>query len=272
MATIIDFEQRLQKKRVEQEQQLQAEMVESVLRDIAKLDEQGKAIGREYAQLMYDNPMHALRQFPQFMQRTREVNTPFGEAAAGGPNHSWTGPMLNTLGTVYPSLDHSKREQGLRYCLRFLDGLNYMHSQNQVEVIQEPWLAADIVISRSIYFPGYDYYCKMAAQHKTWKDFLPQIDSESTRSPFWLAMAVTDPRYTSLDVRTHFYKQFPMLMDHTKDGIAAMVAVYGGRKAEREGLKREDCIRERLVKLHDPLLHEEIYAKIKEEKWVCVEE
>ncbi len=259
MGMIIDFEEKVREKKFA-----------VVLGTISGLYGQADSIASEYFELMDKNQTQAIEQLPVFMERVRDVNPVRAyESFAGGPNHDWTGPLLNILGVVYPELEKDVRERGLRKCLNFLDGLRYDYAQNQVEVINEPWLAADIVITRPLYWCGYKEYCDLATQHKSWKDF--SVNMKGARSPFWLAMAVSNPEYTSLEVRHHFYQQFPQLMDRTRDAIAAMAAVYGGRKAEKKSLDVNECI-EYYFEKFDPLLHDDIRAKIKEEKWICLKD
>lgn len=245
-------------------------MIGKLVSQCGMMYQQAGVVVDEYLTLMSQNPKEAIRRMPKFIDRVRDVNPVRAyEAMAGGPNQDWTGPLLDTLGIVYPQLEKDTREEGLRQCLNFLDGLNYVNSQDNVALINEPWLASDIVITRPLYWCGYKQYCDLAEQNKSWKDFSEKMNS--ARSAFWLAMAVTHPEYASLEVRDKFYKQFPTLMDRTKDAIAAMVAVYGGRKAKREGFELAGCIDERLAK-HDPMLHDKIRVKIEEKKWVLLKE
>lgn len=259
MGDILDFEKAYRER-----------MIDRLMNQFGTMYQQAGVVADDYFKLMLENPEEAIRKMPEFIDRARDINPVRAyEAMAGGPNHDWTGPMLDILGTVYPELERNTREKGLRQCMNFLDGLNYFNSQDNVALINEPWLASDIVITRPLYWCGYEQYCDLAKQNKSWKDFSEKM--KSARSSFWLAMAITRPEYASLEVRKNFHEQFPTLMDRTKDAIAAMVAVYGARRAEREGLELADCINEELVK-RDPILHKDIRAKIEEKKWVLLKE
>lgn len=245
-------------------------MVSRLMGQFEAMEQQASGVSNDYYQLMLENPEEAIQRLPEFIDKARDVNPVRAyEAMAGGPNHDWTGPMLDIVGIVYPTLRREAREKGLRQCLNFLDGLNYFNSQDNVALINEPWLASDIVITCPLYWCGYKEYCDFAEKNKTWKDFSKKMNS--ARSAFWLAMAVTHPEHASLEVRKNFHEQFPTLMDRTKDALAAMAAVYGGRKAEREGRELADCIDERLAG-YDPMLHDDIRKKIEEKKWILLKE
>ncbi len=257
MGDLLDFEKAYRER-----------MIGRLMNQFGTMYQQAEIVADDYFKLMLENPEEAIRKMPEFIDRARNINPVRAyEAMTGGPNHDWTGPMLDILGVVYSGLGKDVREKGLRQCMNFLDGLNSFYSQNHVELINDPWLASDIVITRPLYWCGYKQYSDLAEQNKSWKDFSEKMNS--ARSAFWLAMAITRPEYASLEVRKNFHEQFPTLMDKTKDAIAAMVTVYGGRKAEREGLELADCINERLVK-HDPILHQDIRAKIEEKKWILL--
>lgn len=243
--------------------------VQRVINGIGDMYQQAGEVASAYYQLMLAKPEEAIQRFPEFMEKARGVNPGIGEAMAGGPNHDWTAPIINIVGIIYSAQERNIRKNILQQCMNFLDGINYLNSQRNVALINDPWLAADIVITRPLYWCGYKEYCDLIKENKTWQEFSGKI--ETTRSDFWLAMAVTHPEHASLDIRTQFYKQYPTLMDRTEDAIAAMVAVYGGRKAERNGVPLETCINKRLVK-HDPMLHDDIRRKIEEEKWILLSE
>lgn len=259
MGDLLDFEKAFRER-----------MIGRLMNQFGTMYQQAGVVADDYFKLMLERPEEAIRRMPEFIDRARDTNPVRAyESMAGGPNHDWTGPLLDILGIVYPTLDRKARENGLRQCMNFLDGLNYAYSQNHVELINEPWLASDIVITRPLYWCGYKQYCDLAEQNKSWKYFSEKM--KSARSAFWLAMAITHPEYASLEVRKNFHEQFPTLMDRTKDALAAMAAVYGGRKSEKEELKLADCIDERLAK-HDPMLHDDIRAKIEEKKWILLKE
>lgn len=259
MGDLLDFEKPFRER-----------MIGKLMDQFGTMYQQAETVASNYFNLMLVNPEEALERLPEYIEKARDVNPVRAyEAMAGGPNHDWTAPMLNILGIVYPTLERPVREKGLRHCMNFLDGLNYVYSQNHVELINEPWLAADIVITRPLYWCGYQQYCNLAQQNQSWKDFSEK--TKSARSAFWLAMAVTKPKYASLEVRKNFHEQFPTLMDRTKDAIAAMAGVYGGRKAQREGREINECIETYLTGM-DPLLLDSIRTKIEEQKWIVLPE
>lgn len=257
MGDLLDFEKPFRER-----------VVGRLMNELGTMYQKAGDVANDYYKLIVENPEEAIQRLPEFIDHARDASPVRAyEAMTGGPNHDWTGPMLNILGIVYPNLERRVREKGLQQCMDFLDGLNYFNSQDNVALINEPWLASDIVITRSLYWCGYTQYCDFAEKHKSWKDFSEKM--KSARSAFWLAMAVTLPKHTSLEVRKNFYEQFPTLMDRTKDAIAAMAAVYGGRKAEREGWDINEGIDAWLQGV-DPLLYDNIRTKIEEKKWILL--
>ncbi len=269
MGDLIDFEKAVKERYVRKLEAINKCSFDDVISQLALIERRASEVICEYYQLMLQNPNQVVLRLPEFIEKVREANPQrYYESLAGGPKPEWTGSLLDILGMIYPSLERDERESGLKQCLYFLDSIRSDYAANQVELINDPWLAADIVITRPVYWCGYKEYANFALENKTWKSFSKKMNC--TGSYFWLAMAVTHPEYTSLDVRKNFYEQYPILMDRTKDAIAAMVAVYGGRKVAREGLELEVCINERLVK-HDSLLHDDIRLKIDEKKWVLLD-
>jgi hypothetical protein len=252
------------------EGKLRERLIDGCMQQFGAMNEQASEIADSYLKLMMEDSALAIKQMNTFIGRTRDVNLEraLGEAMVG-PNQDWTAPMLDILGIVYPSLEKDVRKEGLKKCFKFLDGLRYDYSQSNVELINEPWLVADIVINRSLYWCGYKEYALLLGKNRTWKELEPNL--EITKSAFWLAIAVTRPKYSSLEVRTRFYEKFPDLMDRTQDAIAAVTYVFGLKINEGEGTSIEEYIDTELLK-YDPLLHQNIKSKIKKGKWVLLEE
>ncbi len=219
---------------------------------------------------MIEDPSDAIKRLPDFLNKARNINPErsFVEAVAGGPNHDWTAPMLDIIGMVYPSMDKELRKKGLLQCLGFLDMLNYFNSQDNVELINEPWLAADIVINRPLYWCGYGQYCNLLSHNKRWEEVSEK--RISARSEFWLSIAVSRPKYSSLEVRMKYYKEYPDIMDRTMDAIAGISYTHAVHANQNENIAIEDYIKKSLSK-YDPLLHESIREKMKEKKWIELE-
>jgi len=257
MGAVLDFEQPFRER-----------MLGNVIGDMGKMFQQAGDIAEEYQQLMRQYPNEAIDKLPEFIDRIRDINPERAyESLAGGPCEKWIGPVLNIFGEVYPELNRESRKKGLKLCINFLDDLRYDYAQNKLEVIQEPWLATDIVITRPIYWCGYKEYCDFADTHQKWKDFSKGIGS--VKSAFWLAMGVVQHKHTSLEVRQNFYERYPVLMERTKDAIAAMAAVYGGRKAVKENISVDEGI-DKWLNGVDSLLYNDIRTKIEEKKWILL--
>lgn len=255
MAKIINFQEAVRKK-----------VIDKMMAALGGMNDQARAIANSYYQFMMEDPKSAIKRLPEYLEKARDIspNRHFGESLVG-PNHEWTAPMLDIIGTMYPYLEKDVREQGLLRCLSFLDGIKCIYSQDNVALINEPWLVADIRINRYVYWPGYQEYADLLEQNPRWADFSQYISS--AKSQFFLALSIIRMKYSSLDVRCNFYKQFPDLVDRTQDAIAAII--YDGAQIvnSRDGTSVDDFIEENILK-YDPLFHKNIRAKITEEKWI----
>src|SRR3989344_970605 len=254
MGDVINFEEEARKRQVDK-----------MILTMGGMNYDARNIAGSYYQLMLEDPLKAIKELSLYIDKARDINPSGIEAMAGGPNFSWTAPLLDILGVAYPILDKNARRECLTQCLYFLSDLNSFNAQNNVERINEPWLVADIVISRGLYWWGYEEYPESLSKHPTWADFYQHI--ESAKSAFWLALAITRPKYSSLEIRTKFYKQFPSLIDRTSDAIAAIIFNSAENANKESGTPMESSIKERLSK-YDPVLHGVIKAKIQEEKWI----
>ena len=240
-----------------------------VINQIGRMYNKANNLTQEYYQLMLNDPDKGIEELPNFLRGVRKINPePALESMAGGPNHDWTGPMLNIIGIVYPILKIENREKALVKCLDFLDGLRYDYSQNHVELINEPLLIRDIIISRTIYWPGYQIYIDQLDKNKTWKDFKPYL--EKTKSEFFLAYAVTKHEHSSIEVRTKFYKTFPDLMIRTKQAIGGIIYDEAKRYHEKDKITIEKYIDDTIIK-YDPLLHNDIRKSMLEEDWIKID-
>src|SRR3989338_7993034 len=102
--------------------------VSKLMNQLGTMYQQANGVANDYYQLMLENPEEAIQRLPEFIERARDINPVRAyEAMAGGPNQDWIGPLFNIVGTIYPELDRTAREQGLRQCMNFLDGLNYLY-------------------------------------------------------------------------------------------------------------------------------------------------
>lgn len=207
---------------------------------------------------------------PSFLDQVRGINgSRWCESIAGGPNTDFTVPILGIIGAMYPYLENDQQREGLVRCLDYLDGINCLYSQNHVQRIDEPWLVRDIIISRPAYWCGYEQYTALLKEHPAWADFSKRIDTAD--SEFWLAIAVTRHKYSSLEVRTRFYKNFPELTDRTLDAIAGIT--FEESRRCHEGCKKtlEEDIADSMA-MYDPLLHRDIYQKMGEKNWILLAE
>jgi len=256
MGKIINFEEALRRKSFDR-----------ALSQMIDTSSRAYDVANSYYQLMQKSPSIAIDKLDEFMEKVRDINPErcFVEAVAGGPNHDWTAPMLDIVGIMYPTLDRELRTKSLIKCMSFLDGLRYDYSQNHVELINEPWLVADIVISRDLYWCGYQDYIALLNKHKDWDGL--RKDSTRIKSDFWLTYALVKPEYSSLDIRYNYYKTYPELVDRTLDGIAGILATRSELFLEKKGTPILESYEKYLSKI-DTILHDRILSKIEENKWI----
>jgi len=248
------------------EKKLSERLANRFLRTLTGMNTNAKEIAGRYYNLMLENPEFAIENLPEFIESVRDINPnrSYVEAVAGGPNHDWTAPMLDIIGVMYPSLDRNLRKKALSKCFNFLDFLNYFESQNHVALINEPHLVADIVINNQWYWCGHEMCSDLLQKYTDWPNFLEHMDL--MRSEFWLAYTITKPKYSSLEIRYNFYKQFPDLMDRTKYAIAAISYVTAQKRAIEQN---KDFNPEAIdLSAYDPLLHQDIRNKMQEKKWI----
>lgn len=251
---VLDINERLRKK-----------SISDVIGQMGEMQDKATSIIDEYTLLMKKDQIEAVKRLPEFVSKSRHINNIAYEGMAGGPNQDWIAPMFNVLGSVYQDLNKDARKMGLQHIMNFLDHLRYDYSQNHVELIDDPWLVGDIVGNRGLYWPGVESYFTLFEKHKTWDEL--SVNLKYVKSQFFFAFAVTRPKHSSLDIRTNFYKKFPELVDKTADGIIARIALGTKQMKKHKDLDVEKYVEECIVG-YDPLLHDKLRIKYKEEKWV----
>jgi hypothetical protein len=222
--------------------------------------------------IVNSDPEAAVTRIKEFILKARDTagpNSHFWEGFVGGPNPDWMAPTLNAIGLIYPDLKTEVRKVAFKSVMGFLDGLKYGYSQNQVEVIDEPWLVADIVINRPLYWSGYADYIKILEKYRTWKDLYPHLSG--AKSNFWLAYTVAKPEYASEDIRNNYFKIFPSLVDRTQDAIAAMAVVINQTFFISQGESFEEAVSNDLSQV-DVRLVDGIKRKMQEKKWIDLDE
>lgn len=222
-----------------------------------------------FRQLLLDNPGEGIAQFPTFLRKARDINpnAAFVEAVAGGPNHDWTAPIIDSVGIIYPELSVENRTRSLQMIMSYLDSLRYDYSQNHVERLNEPWLVGDITINSTnmFYWPGITQYSELLSQYATWEELHPHL--HEVRSAFFMAFTVSKRKYTNNHIRQNFYHTFPSLTDRTQDAIAAIIYVRAQNAFLLEGTPIQEYVESKLFG-YDPAIAPLIMRKIDERKWI----
>jgi len=221
-----------------------------------------------FHELALRDPNLAVQQLPEFIERARNSagpGTKAYEVYVGGANHDWTGPLIDVVGTVYSLLEVETRQQALGNIFGFLDQQNYFAAQDNVELVNEPWLVADILVNRDLYWCGYQQYVEMLEKHPNWSELFPHLGE--VKSAFWMALAVSQPRFASDDVRGNFTSVFPTLVDRTQDAIAAITTAHAQNKFLTDDKPVAESVQASLFK-YDHSWIPAIRRKIGEKKWI----
>lgn len=248
-------------------ERLNEKNIGKLLTQLDELHNKGLSFSRDFSRLLEENPNEAVKKIANYLDSAKYGGV---EKRVVGidPNQDYTGPILDLFGNIYPIFDRETRKEGLSQCLSFLDKLNYFQAQFNVEYINEPWLAADILINRGLYWCGYQEYCDILGETSMWKDLSERLGKMKSR--FWLAMAIINYKHSSLEIRTKFYKEFPNLIDRAQDAIAALTFNHAQNADKRDGTPVEEYIDESLSK-YDPILHNKIRKKMGEKKWIRID-
>jgi len=218
--------------------------------------EKAKEKAERFYYFMIENPEEAIEYLPKYIESARDVvqDRAFVESIAGGPNPSYTVPMINVLGVVYDELPKEVRKKGLIKCMNYLDSLNYIYSQFHMEEVHDPWLFSDIIHNRNLYWCGYKEYIDILSKDPSWEEF----SKLKPKSRFLLTLAVLRPKYCSLEIRANYIKENPGLVDKTLDGIVAIHA------------KSEDV--ENSFAKYDVFFKDRLKEKYEEQKWIDLEQ
>jgi len=238
----------------------------------AYIKEKGLEVFLELAQ---NEPERAVKELPKYIEKVLNMNGGiFRGVNCGGPDPYTTAPLLNTIGLIYPYLDRSPREKALNNCLYFLDGLNYFNSQNNVELIDEPWLITDIFINRQLYWPGYKVYVNRLKNILAWEQFENEFMREGrliSKGAFFLSLTISRVEHCSENIRRSFAEVFPDLVDRTKDGIACLIHHNASCHIGEKNISYEEELKKELEK-YEPSWKNELSKKIHDENWIILPE
>jgi hypothetical protein len=238
------------------------------------VQEHGTDVFRE---LVKTNPKKAVEQLSDYIEKVLGLGDGiFRGIMCGGPHPSVTAPMLDAIGSVYPCLERKLREQALRNCLNFLNNQEYHVSQENVSYINEPWLVGDILANRGLYNCGFNSYSDRIKTIDNWFQFKDEFVDDGkfdVNSIFWLSYAVSFTKYCPQNIRDGFAKEYPELVDRTKDAIAGYI--------HRLGLSADTSFEKPMpygasivdsLERFDPSWHSEIRKKIAEKKFIILDE
>lgn len=254
---------------VHAEQSFRQKQTERLIQDLSELYGNAGDNWNQFVAVAEVNLSEAIRCMPEFIDRARNVNPnrAFGEALAGGPNPDWIVLLMNVLGDYYEYLERDEREQVLRHCLKYFDGLNFLYSQNHVELLSSPFLITDIVISRWLYWPGLSRPRKFL-QGAIMEDLASK--DQDVLSSFWVCLAVIwNDDGVTLPMRQWYYKNHPEIVEKTLS-FAAAHTYFCAKGKVKEGEDLGLYITSTLNKVYDPLLHHRIREKIHKEDWVRI--
>ena len=266
MDTVIHAEEKFSEKR-------RRELVDRLLGEFEQLNQAAVINGQTFAELAESDLLEAISRLPEFIEKTRNINPgrSFVEAVAGGPNQDWIVPLFNVVGEFYPELERDVRKSFLRQCLRYLDQRNYFEAQNHVEMLEDPMLIADVIINRSLYWPGFRQFADLLRTCRT-KDELVQVPDYKLGS-FWTCLAVMwNGDWITLPLRQWYYQNYADLLDRSLCFAAAKTHTRVERMATESELQFFDCVTTYLNERFDSTLHDRIQDRMKQKKWILLEE
>jgi len=225
-----------------------------------------------FLELVRADPERAIAELPKFIDGALSAGKNlFRGLGCGGPHEGVTTPFLNSIGLIYPALERDMREKALDKCFDFIDRQNYFLAQRNVEKINEPWLVADIITNRWLYFCGFDEYASKLENMATSDDFEKEFVQDGRldcSSSFWLSFALARNDTCESDmIRTSFEERYPDLCDRTRDAIAAMINYQALHAKAKYGTSYEDTVDEKTAK-YNLAWDASIREKLKEEKWI----
>lgn len=234
-----------------------------------------------FEEALREDPEKAIQDFEKHIERT--LNTAggfFRGYMCGGPAPEITGTFIDKIGIVYHKLSRELRAESVDKSLELIHTKNYVYAQLDVERINNPWLAADMVVNGFNLWCGYAQY-KDLQECKDWIDFENKYVQKTEHgkrlkamSEFWLARAIADTDYTSEYVRQRFEEELPELTDMTKDAIAALIddhARYWNATVHKpDDMEPYEQGVERRLNKYDPRWRDDLVKKIGEKKWIVL--
>lgn len=227
----------------------------------------------------------ALKVYDHFLKSTLNVGNGFFRGhGVGGPPPEITGRFLNILEKDYHSHERNLREKILNKGIKTIYNKSTDCAQYDLELIDNPWFAADILVYCPPWYCGYEKYADVLEKCNDWSDFMDNVIktdetgvtsfADFVSSRFWLARAVADIEVTSDSIRERFEEEFAELTDLTKDAIAALIDNRARLLNAVSGEMHEDYdpAIEKRIKRYDPRWEYDLRRKIDEHKWIVLPE
>lgn len=254
--------------------------IERIINHMQLMSKAVKEHGHDvFRELVRTDPKKAVEEMPAFIERALSTgNNFFSGMMCGGPHPGATAPFIDSIGLIYPTLDKENRIKALKNCLGFLDGLNYFNAQNNVEKVHEPWLVADIITNRRLYWCGYEEYSKKLKGIDSFKEFEENFMNEgrlNCNSVFWLLFCLARKEHRKPKIMKALEDLFPELIDRTKDAIATYIHAQGLSYeigfVDKQPAPYKETIEEKVTH-YEPTWESDIRTKLKKEHWILLPE
>ncbi|MEM4282136.1 MAG: hypothetical protein QW559_02310 [Candidatus Woesearchaeota archaeon] len=183
--------------------------------------------------------------------------------------------FLEDISLFYPCLCENLREYALIKSVSLLDMLDSSAAKSKVAAIHEPWFAADIVINRPEYDPGFEEYAKKLETVRNWNEFeklFVKNGKLEVKSPFWLAYTISKQYLCDREIREEFERRWPLLVERTKDAVAALLHYEALKGMEKNNGKSYEQSLESKLQIYPSEWYDQLKQKVQEKKWIDIKE
>jgi hypothetical protein len=242
-------------------------LIECLISETKQRFPNAEALVQELEGLMAQDLDLAIAQLPAYIKKANLVGKSSREAFGYRLEPNWITPFLDVLGAMYPHLSVPARKNILRYCLNDLDRENYPTAQIYLKEMSGPQFVADIIIVRSLYFPGFTDDIKRAERFVCAEEIARA--GKKVTGTFWFATAMMwQAAKISPSLREGYYSTYVEEVDQAVQLLGNLLGDEAVATTQKTpGLSEEDAFQHKL-RHFDPAKHQAILSVMKEKKWI----